>query len=144
MTTSAEQRTANRTAAIEGDIVAIDFATANATTLDLADPQLLGTKCADGWKWQMWVSVACVYKFALPSSTTDVLTTTRSTTTTAGGAAQGMALAAGEKIEFFFRTKKSLSEGAAGAEVGLCTQLSIRGDAATGVVRIARVSQDDS
>lgn len=134
-----EHLVANRTPACEGDIVAIDFATANATTIDLADADVLGDKCAGGHYWEMVATVACVYKFALPSSTTDVNSTSRTTASANGGLGQGFPLAAGEKVQFFFRRMRDAS----GDGDLLATELSIRGDAATGVVRIARISQAD-
>jgi hypothetical protein len=137
MATTQEHLVANRIPACEGDIVAIDFATANATTIDLADADVLGTKCVAGHRWEMAVSVACVYKFSLPSSTTDVVNTSRTTASANGGPSQGYPLAAGEKFQFFF----SRMFDASGQPTGFATELSIRGDAATGVVRIARISQ---
>jgi hypothetical protein len=139
MTTRQEHLVANRTPACEGDIVAIDFLTAAATTIDLADADVLGTKCANGDRWELTATVACVYKFSLPASTTDVNSTSRTTASANGGLGQGYPLAAGEKVPFFFRAMRDVN----GNTTGIATELSIRGDSAVGVVRIARISQND-
>lgn len=139
MSTRQQHLEANRTPPCEGDIVAIDFLTASATTIDLADTDVLGTKCINGDRWEITSTVACVYKFSLPSSTTDVNSTSRTTASANGGLGQGYPLAAGEKVPFFFRAMRDSN----GNTTGTATELSIRGDAANGVVRIARISQND-
>ena len=129
----AQEQLSRSTFAPEGDIVALDFTNVSATTIDLADTDVLGAKVNEGHHWHMIASAAVYVKFAPASSSTDVSATARTTASLNGGASQGFLLPANTLVTFLFEKVNG---------TGVYSELSMQGASATGVITISKATQN--
>lgn len=121
-----------RVFAPEGYITVINT-TSTAAVHDLSDTDFLGTGIEEGIPYELFASVAVWVKFSA-TGTTAIDRTARSTSSTGGGLGQGIPIAAGERVRFFFYTSRSGS--------GLFKYLHVQNDSATsGYVVVSRAGQ---
>jgi hypothetical protein len=120
-----------RVFAPEGGITVI-ATTTTAAAHDLSDADFLGSSIDAGKPYEIFASVAMWVKFSATGSTA-IDRTVRSTAATGGGLGQGVPLAAGERLKFFFKTSRS---------AGLFKYLHVQNDVATaGYVVISEAGQ---